>query len=714
MVEGVFVNLRGRGRFTLLLSLAIILSSVSLVYFIRYLAKPNTGLVVNYPEVVLYKGHVLFSPKSPFSPAVSAGLRANKDYILRINDIPVRNSWDVVRIDKNIWNFKPVKVTVLRESKIKDIWITPLFNISRIDWVFTLIMVIVLIFTAFYLTFTMYDDTASNFIVLASLFYLVFTTVKPFYYESVFSNMLIHLGKITAWLLVFFALYFPRRKGSKVLRIGIILSIVGLYVVFFGVRMYYYSVWSATGREIWLSRYRLLGRFGNVSDGIAYIVYLTLLIVSYIKTPYSSEKRRIEWIVAGVLIALPPYFFFDQLPIILGNSPEMRIGMGNFANLFLMFIPLFFIIGLMKQRVFNIKFFATRYIVYFILALITFSFFTVLYEPLKRGFIVNYGLPDDIAGFIVVTLLFILLFVGRSFFITAIEKLFYRNYYRKTFRYAEQLESKNQELISILEELNREGLKNFQAKKMKELRGIITGIAHRINNPVNYISNSLIALEKKFEDMEKTLYTGGDLSNLELVKYREEIKKYLLIAQEGSIKIKNFVRKLISLAGSKINIPASIEARVIIEEAVKEIKQRYQGINIKVNLEENVKIKCYPREITDAIVYCLENSVEALKVPSGYPLDKRFSDVSDIVINGKINRESGEYIIEIVDKGRGIDEINLKKIFDPFFTTKYEHEGLGLYFCKTIVERNMGTIEVSSEKDRGTRVIIRFPLGDFV
>ncbi len=700
----------------LLLSLAGILSFVSLIYFIRYLAKPNTGLVVNYPEVVVYNNHVLFSPKAPFSPAVSEGLLPNKDYILKINDIEVKNSWDVVRIDKNIWNFKPVKITVLRNGVIKNVWIRPLLNISRIDWIFTLVMVIVLIFTAFYLTFTMYDDTASNFIVLASLFYLVFTAVKPFYYESFFSNMLIHLGKITAWLLVFFALYFPYRKGSRSLRLGIIFSIIGLYLVFFGVRMYYYSMWSATGKEYWLSRYRLLGRFGNVSDGIAYIIYLALLVVSYVRTPYSSEKRRIEWIVAGVLIALPPYFFFDQLPIILGNSPGMRIGMGNFANLFLIFIPLFFIIGLMKQRMFNIKFFATRYIVYFILAVITFAFFTVLYEPLKNGFSVNYGLPDDIAGFVVVTLLFVLLFVGRSFLITTIEKLFYRSYYRKTFRYAEQLENKNQELVSILEELNREGLKNFQAKKMRELRGIITGIAHRINNPVNYISNSLMALEKKLDDLEENFGSENSINdgdNLELVKYKEEMRKYLMIAQEGSIKIKNFVRKLISLAGSKINIPANLGVELIISEAVKEIKQRYSGINIRVHLEDNIKIKCYPREITDAIVYCLENSAESMSTLGDYSYRGNLREGCQIVVTGRLGEKSNEYIIEIKDNGRGIDEINLKKIFDPFFTTKYEHEGLGLYFCKTIIERNMGTIEVKSEKDVGTSVTMRFPVNGF-
>ncbi len=713
--DGVFI-LRGREKFLVLFILAVMLSAISLFYFARYLAKPSTGLVVNYPEVIVYEGKVLFSPKSPFSPAISAGLIANRDYILKINDMEVKNSLDIVRIDNQIWSFNPVKVTVLRDGRVQDVWIKPVLTISRIDWLFLLMMVIALMFTAFYLIFNLYEDVASNFIILASLFYLVFTTVKPFYYESFFSNMLIHLGKITSWLLVFFALYFPHRRWKKNIRLIFIFSIVGLYLVFFAIRMFYYREWSLSGEERWLTRYRFLGRIGNISDGIAYIVYFSLLIISYIKTSYSNEKRQIEWILAGVLIALPPYFFFDQLPIILGNSPEVRIGMGNFANLFLIFIPLFFIIGLTKQRVFSIKFFVTRYIVYFILGIITFAFFTILYEPLKQGFSFNYGLPENISGFVVVTLLFIVLFVARSFLITLIEKLFYINYYKKTFKYAEQLENKNQELVSVLEGLNRESLKNFQMKKMRELRGIITGIAHRINNPVNYISNSLIAMEKRLKILEKLLVERIDDPEINEIfrKYEEEMDNYLLIAKEGSVKIKDFVRKLISLVGSKVNIPANINVQAIIDAAVKGIRDKYPSINISTNVYGGVKIKCYPREVTDAIIYCLENSIEAGDIDTlmGNSSEGRGLNGVEIALRGEFLRESREYVIEIKDTGSGIDDMNIKKIFDPFFTTKYEHEGLGLYFCKTIVERSMGTVEVDSKKGEGTTVTIKFPVSD--
>ncbi|GEM_PF-2197271 len=682
------------GKQSILLAACIILTSISLIYFIRFIVKPNTGLVVNYPEVVVEKGKVLFSPKTPFSPAVSSGLIPNKDYILEINGKKISSTWDVIKADRGLWSFDDIKVKVLRDGKEKVLTLKPVFNLKRIDWLFTLLLIIALSFTAFYLTYTLPDDKASNFIVLASLFYLVFTGLKPFYYESIISNSLIHLGKVTSWFLVFFALYFPQKKGSARFRITFIVLIILIYSVFFLFRMYFYIHWTISGTEEWLKKYRFLGRLGNIADGLAYIIYLSLLISSYFKSKYSSEKRQIEWILAGILIAIPPYFFLDQLPIILGNSPETRMSMGNFASLFLTFVPLFFIIGLMKHRVFNIKFFATRYIVYGLLALLTFAFFTVLYEPMKDIFSYNYGLPDRISGFLVVTILFIVLFIARAFLISLIERLFYLSHYRRTFQYSASLESKNMELKMIIDELNKEGLKNFQSKKMKELKGIITGIAHRINNPANYIQNALFGLEKGMNRLAGQLGDG----NSELPRLLSEMQSYLTIAEEGSLQIRHFIRKLVSLAGSRVSVPAVMSVDLILKNAIVEMQRKYPDAIMKIGKTVSGKIKCYPKEITQAIEYCIENSIEAT--------DNRSIEVK---IDAEMH-DDDNIVITITDNGPGIDEMNIRKVFDPFFSTKHDHEGLGLYFCKTIVERNGGTVEIESVNGNGTAIKMRFPL----
>jgi len=685
-----------KSRFVLLLLTAIILSSLAGIFFLRYLFKPNTGLVVNYPEVVEREGAIIFAPKTPFSPAVSSGLEPNRDRIVRINEREIHSIRDVVEADAAVWSFDPFPVEVLRNGiQRRIIEITPVLTPSRVDWVFALIFLAALSFTAFYLIVNLPEDTASNFLALASLFYLVFTAVKPFYYESAFTNLLIHLGKLTSWLLVFFALYFPAPKGSRRKRLTLIISVVAVYLAFIVVRMDYYGQWIAGGREIWLVRYRFLGKLNNIADGIAFVLFALLLSNSYVKTPSLQERRQIEWILAGFLIAIPPYFFLDQLPIILGEPPGLRISMGNFANLFLAFLPLFVLIGLIKHRVFNVKFFLSRYVVYLVLALLIFSFFTVLYDPFQDLFVFNYGLPSRIAGFLVTTLLFLALIPLRTLLIKLAERVFYRSHYRKSLLYSVSLETKNMELMLIIDELNRQKMRSFQTDKMKELRGIITGIAHRINNPANYISSGLSSLEKRIQGLFAEL-RSSDPDPAQLESAEKEMARFLTIAQEGDLLIKDFVRKLVTLVGSRATIPVSVTAGHLIRNAELELHKTYPEARLRCENSSSLKLTCYPGELIQALTYILTNAAEA--------------GVGEEI---KVTAEDrdGYVAIEVEDLGKGIDELSLKKVFDPFFSTKADHEGLGLYFCRTIVERNSGSIDLNSKPGQGTRVRVLLALG---
>ena len=81
-------------RFIGFLILAILIYCICGYYYVRYLFKPNTGLVENYPEFVLRDGKILFAPKIPFSPAIKSGLIPNTDILIKIQNKPVKNkSW---------------------------------------------------------------------------------------------------------------------------------------------------------------------------------------------------------------------------------------------------------------------------------------------------------------------------------------------------------------------------------------------------------------------------------------------------------------------------------------------------------------------------------------------------------------------------------------------------------------------------------------------
>ncbi|HEB10421.1 MAG TPA: ATP-binding protein, partial [Spirochaetales bacterium] len=170
---------------------------------------------------------------------------------------------------------------------------------------------------------------------------------------------------------------------------------------------------------------------------------------------------------------------------------------------------------------------------------------------------------------------------------------------------------------------------------------------------------------------------------------------FMSIVEEGSLLIKDFIRKLVSLTGSRSSIPVSVEVMRLVKNSELEIRKRYPQMILELQINSSVKIKCYPAELIQAIEYVLENAVEANQ---GY----------EQAISVRLIEEDGAVGIIIEDQGIGIDDLNIKRVFDPFFTTKVDHEGLGLYFAKTIVERNSGQIKISSKSDGGTIVQFLF------
>jgi signal transduction histidine kinase len=81
----------------------------------------------------------------------------------------------------------------------------------------------------------------------------------------------------------------------------------------------------------------------------------------------------------------------------------------------------------------------------------------------------------------------------------------------------------------------------------------------------------------------------------------------------------------------------------------------------------------------------------------------------ELTIANRTNNENIE--IDIIDTGTGISKENLDKIFDPLFSTKAQGTGLGLTVCQGIIERHGGSIEVKSEMGKGTKFIVKLPIG---
>lgn len=688
---------RFKRRMLVLLAVAGALTAVSAVYFVRFLAKPNTGLVVNYPEAVNRGGRILFSPKTPFSPAVASGLLPGRDQIVAVNGEGIRSIRELVEADSRIWSFGPLQVEVLRDGRERQtVRIVPAFALTRLDWVFALIFCCALGFTAFYLFVHLPTDAASNLIGLGSLFYLVFTAVKPFYYETALSNLLIHLGKLTSWFMVFFALHFPSPRGSRTLRRSLVAGVLAAYVVFIVARLLFFCRWAGGGGDFWLDRYRLLGKVGNAADGVAFLAYLALLSSSYLRTAHALERRRLEWILAGFLIAIPPYFFLDQLPLILGGPEGLRVSLGNFANLFLSFVPLFFIVGLLKHNTFNLKFFVSRYLVYAVLALAVFAFFTGLYEPARRLILRSYGLPEAMAGFLVTAFVFALLIPLRALACGAADRVFYRSFYSRSARYAASLEKRNFELKLIIDELTRQNMRTFQKDRMREVRGIVNGIAARVSGPMDSLTSSLAGMNRRVEGLFRLLQGGTVPEAQDLRALREELRGLLETAGGGDLAVRDFVRKLVTLAGTRSSAPVRVASGRLLHALQAEVRRSLADWPLRIEGELATPLECNPDELVQALYHLVQNASESGITPK------------DAVVV-RCERGVGQVRLRVEDRGVGIEEADLRRAFDPFFTTKAGHDGLGLYFARMLVERNDGSLEIGSRPGGGTAAAIVLP-----
>jgi signal transduction histidine kinase len=637
---------RVQRRFLLLASLCALFSIVAGAYFIRYLLKPSTGLVVEQPSVVMDDGRALFAPRSRFSPAIESGLLPGKDRILAIDGVPVGSSRDVLQADARVRGFDPVIVAVQRDTgEIRTLRILPAFALTRLDSLFVLVFCASLLSVAWLLSWRLPIEPGTLPLVLAALCYLVSTCVKPFSFESLLSNALIQLGGIAPWLLVLFALVHPWRRGTKMVRRAAVLSLLALFVVFCAARLDLFARWMSTGDEAVLDRYLLLGRIGNVADGAAYLALAALLASAYARASSEAMRARLRWILAGIMIALPPYFFLEQLPLIMGGMAA-PVGLGAFAQLFLSFIPAFILIALTGHRALDLRSFMARYAIYAALLLAAIASFAILYLPLRDLIAREYRPGAPVAEMLAAGAIVLMLAAARLARVQG----------RSEPRGFSLPPRGDLERASPPAAAGRQNL--------FELRALLSGIATTLREPVQ----AIVA--------PRSGPSGTD-------------------AMDSAASIGGFLRVLETITGPRASIFGSASTREIVQRALERVKRRYPDALFAVDTGSPMRVSCYPEEIVQALSLVLENAVEAHQ-----------AETNPIAV--RVVADHARVGMEVSDRGAGIQGRAFRRLYSPFNTTKPGHYGLGLYVAKALVERSRGTLELLPGAQGGVRALIAF------
>jgi signal transduction histidine kinase len=290
--------------------------------------------------------------------------------------------------------------------------------------------------------------------------------------------------------------------------------------------------------------------------------------------------------------------------------------------------------------------------------------------------------------------------------------------------YQHQLTQKTQQLELTLTELKQTQAQLIQTEKMSSLGQLVAGIAHEINNPVNFIYGNLVHVQAAVEDLLNLInlyqqkYAQDDLEiqnkieDIELDFVAEDTPKMLKSMQEGSRRIRIIVESLRNFSRLDEATLKSVDLREGIESTLLILTQKLSSITVIKKYGQLPLIECYPAELNQVWMHLLTNAIDSFSCDqTGLDLNlENTSSQPTIWIETKLLQPHQVNII-IRDNGCGIPETIQPRIFDPFFTTKDvgKGTGLGLAVCYSIIKHHQGSIHINSTPEKGTECSIILP-----
>lgn len=302
------------------------------------------------------------------------------------------------------------------------------------------------------------------------------------------------------------------------------------------------------------------------------------------------------------------------------------------------------------------------------------------------------------------------------------------------------VQQKTTELEGALNKLQHTQMQLIQTEKMSSLGQLVAGIAHEINNPINFIYNNLNfaseytskildilnLYEQLYPNPKPEIQALAQVIELEYIK--EDLPKILSSMQTGTDRICEIILGLRNFSRMEKNIPEIVDIHTVIDSVILILQHRFKpngnnpGIKIIKEYGKLPLIKCYPGQLNQVFMNLIANAIDALeetlikqqknnschncmltlsqdgvhqKNKINFALSAQYQELNANCLNEvthhnqsyqkpliriitQVSEEKSSVVIRIADNGIGIAKDNQKQIFNEFFTTKPAGKGTGL------------------------------------